>query len=185
MGGTDDPSNLVHLTVEEHAQAHQELFEKYGRWQDELAYKGLLGIIGKEQIIIERSRRAGYTNKGKLIGDKNPFYGKNHTLESRKKMGKSRPGIKNPMYGRKHSDETKSKMSKLATGRKLSDETKSKMSKSRLGIPKSPETKSKMSKSQLGKKSKSHHYVSCVSCHSMITIQNFNRHVFSCYSIPL
>ena len=29
-GGTDDPSNLVQLTVEEHAQAHKELFEKYG-----------------------------------------------------------------------------------------------------------------------------------------------------------
>ena len=30
MGGTDDPSNLIELSVEEHAEAHKVLFEKYG-----------------------------------------------------------------------------------------------------------------------------------------------------------
>ena len=29
MGGTNDPSNLVELTVEEHAEAHRVLWEKY------------------------------------------------------------------------------------------------------------------------------------------------------------
>ena len=27
MGGTDDPSNLIELTIEEHAEAHRKLFE--------------------------------------------------------------------------------------------------------------------------------------------------------------
>ena len=40
-GGTDDPSNIVELTVEEHAEAHRKLYEKYGRWQDLSAWKGL------------------------------------------------------------------------------------------------------------------------------------------------
>lgn len=40
-GGTDDPSNLVELTVEEHAEAHRKLYEQYGRWQDKLAWMGL------------------------------------------------------------------------------------------------------------------------------------------------
>ena len=31
MGGSDDPSNIVLLTVEEHAEAHRLLFEKYGK----------------------------------------------------------------------------------------------------------------------------------------------------------
>ena len=30
MGGTDDESNLILLTVEEHAKAHKDLYEKYG-----------------------------------------------------------------------------------------------------------------------------------------------------------
>lgn len=50
-GGTDDPSNLIELTVEEHAEAHRILWETHGRWQDRLAWKGLAGMITKEEII--------------------------------------------------------------------------------------------------------------------------------------
>lgn len=65
MGGSDDPSNLVRLTVEEHAQAHKELWEKYGLKQDYLAWKGLYGEIGKEKIILERCKIGGYKSKGR------------------------------------------------------------------------------------------------------------------------
>lgn len=41
-GGTDDPSNLVLLTIEDHAIAHKVLYGLYGRWQDKLAYEGLM-----------------------------------------------------------------------------------------------------------------------------------------------
>ena len=30
MGGTDDPSNLTQLTIEEHAEAHRILYEEHG-----------------------------------------------------------------------------------------------------------------------------------------------------------
>ena len=45
MGGSDDPSNLVELTVEEHAEAHRVLWEQYGNWQDNVAWKALSGQI--------------------------------------------------------------------------------------------------------------------------------------------
>jgi len=41
MGGTDDPSNLVELTIEQHAEAHRKLYEHYGNWQDYVAWQGL------------------------------------------------------------------------------------------------------------------------------------------------
>jgi hypothetical protein len=59
MGGTDDPSNLIELTVEEHAEAHRLLWEQYGRKEDELAWKGLAGIIGKEELLHELFVMAG------------------------------------------------------------------------------------------------------------------------------
>lgn len=65
-GGTDDPSNLIELTVEEHAQAHLELFLSEGRWQDEIAYKALSGLIDKEEIV-----RKIQHNVGKINGAKN------------------------------------------------------------------------------------------------------------------
>ena len=49
-GGTDDPSNLVYLTIEEHANAHRLLYEQYNRQEDYLAWKGLAGVIGKDEM---------------------------------------------------------------------------------------------------------------------------------------
>lgn len=53
MGGTDDPSNLIELTIDEHAEAHRLLYEQYGKWEDYYAWQGLSGQIGKEDLIIE------------------------------------------------------------------------------------------------------------------------------------
>lgn len=50
-GGTDDPSNIIFLTVEQHAEAHRLLFEQYGRWQDKLAWQMLSGMLGNEDAI--------------------------------------------------------------------------------------------------------------------------------------
>ncbi len=41
MGGTDDPSNLVELTIEQHAQAHLDLYETNGDPRDLLASQSL------------------------------------------------------------------------------------------------------------------------------------------------
>lgn len=43
MGGSDDPSNLIELTVEEHSQAHLRLYEQYGKTEDLCAYYMLSG----------------------------------------------------------------------------------------------------------------------------------------------
>tara|TARA_B100002019_G_scaffold257594_1_gene241791 strand:- start:16516 stop:16926 length:411 start_codon:yes stop_codon:yes gene_type:complete len=81
MGGSDDPDNLVTLSVKEHAIAHARLYLKYGNEKDYLAYKGLRKQIGKEQIFIETSRIGGLNNKGKL-----------KTKEHRAKISESNKG---------------------------------------------------------------------------------------------
>lgn len=58
-GGTDDPSNLIELTVTEHANAHLTLYEQLGDEKDLLAYKCLMGYLTKEEIIEERIRLGG------------------------------------------------------------------------------------------------------------------------------
>ena len=59
MGGTDDPSNLVELTIEEHADAHKKLWEEHGRVQDWLAWQGLSGLMTKEEIVKMQLSAAG------------------------------------------------------------------------------------------------------------------------------
>jgi len=51
MGGSDDPSNIAMVTVEEHAKLHRELYEKHGHWEDRLAWLGLSKMITKQEII--------------------------------------------------------------------------------------------------------------------------------------
>ena len=72
MGGTNDPENLVKLTVEEHAEAHKKLFEEHGCWQDYLAWQGLAGLISKEDLVKQIQSEAA---KAKLEKYGNPFSG--------------------------------------------------------------------------------------------------------------
>lgn len=39
LGGTDDPSNIVEVSIEQHAALHKQLWEDLGHWEDELAMK--------------------------------------------------------------------------------------------------------------------------------------------------
>ena len=91
MGGTDDPSNLIELTPEEHAEAHRLLYEEHGNWQDYVAWQGLAKLAEKKDYIKLMLQEAGKkglsrrssTNKGKKYnisasktfdhkGEKNP-----------------------------------------------------------------------------------------------------------------
>ena len=84
LGGTDEPDNLIELTVEEHAEAHRKLYEQHGNWQDKVAWQGLAGLVGHDDIM----REMWNARKGK----KNPYYGKNHTPEIREKISKACKG---------------------------------------------------------------------------------------------
>jgi hypothetical protein len=68
MGGSDDPSNLIELTVEEHANAHKELYEKYGRWQDHVAWKALSGQSTAVEASHEAARLGGLKGLAHLKG---------------------------------------------------------------------------------------------------------------------
>lgn len=58
LGGTDEPSNLIKLTPNQHAEAHRKLWKKYGRWQDYCAWQGLAKLSkGKEHYKLLMTQR--------------------------------------------------------------------------------------------------------------------------------
>jgi len=146
LGGTDDPSNLVYLTISGHAAVHLWMHEEYGRWQDQLAYLGLSKMIGKEEITRiaqsksgkdnlgrkhseETKRKISAAQKGKKISEETleKMRGRKQSFETRKKISDAQKGEKHHNYGKKASDETKLKMSLSQKGRKHSEETKRKI----------------------------------------------------------
>ena len=98
IGGKNDPSNLIELTIPEHAEAHRKLYEEHGRWQDRIAWKTLSGSIN----FAEATRQAqSMANIGKKTGRRleatienaikgtEAWTGSHHTKESKKIMSKS------------------------------------------------------------------------------------------------
>lgn len=158
MGGTDDPSNLIELTVEEHAEEHRKLYEEYGKWQDYIAWKGLEGRIGKEEIEKLIHIQNGLSRRGipqspehiekrisKIRGEGNGMYGRSGQLNPM--WGKR--GELSPHYGKKHSEETNKKKRDALIGLSYEDlhgQEKALEIKSKLSKPKSEEHKKKLSK---------------------------------------
>ena len=108
-GGTDDPSNLIELTIEQHADAHRKLYEEYGRQEDYLAWKGLAGLIGKEEMLKVKCS-LNSSRPGKL----NTFYGMKHTEETKRKISEKNKGH-SYNKGIPKSEEHKLKISKRRT----------------------------------------------------------------------
>lgn len=51
-GGTDDPSNIIELTIKEHAEAHRKLYKQHGRYEDKVAWHMLSGQITAQEARI-------------------------------------------------------------------------------------------------------------------------------------
>jgi|688.fasta_scaffold00037_201 hypothetical protein len=102
MGGTNDPSNLIELSVEEHAEAHKKLWEENGNWQDLIAWKSLSGQISGDDLRREITRLT--------------WLGRNHSPESIEKIKKARSK-------QITTEETRKKMSLARKGKKLNWET--------------------------------------------------------------
>lgn len=94
MGGSDDPSNLIELTVEEHAEAHRKLWEEHGSEYDKIAWLSLTNQIENAEA---RILAVIEWNKNKIISNET----KEKISESMKKY------YSDPQNRKKVSDATK------------------------------------------------------------------------------
>lgn len=195
-------SNLYNLRHGRHNSDHlQKAWDKYGEDQFEMLIIEEVpageDILAREQYWIDllksSEREFGYNmsptagttagfqwseaSKEKIRGEGHPFYGKQHSDESRKKMSETLKGLRagesHPLFGKKHSDASRKKMSETKKGmfvgeknpfygKQHSEETKAKISQSRKGQTvgeqhpmygkhHSDESKEKMRQAKLGR----------------------------------
>lgn len=143
MGGKDDASNLIEVSVEEHSEIHRKLFEKHGRWQDFVAYRALSGQITHYEATIEAIKR---TQTGRIRTEKEienlrqKRLGKKHSEETKRKIS-----ISNKNNNRLITDDHKKILSETHRGKTLSSSHKEILRSTHLGKPKSKEQRFKMS----------------------------------------
>ena len=82
MGGTDDPSNLIEVSVEQHAELHFALYLEHGKLEDYLAAKSLANYLDED------TQYAKAVLGGKTSSNK----GVERTEEWRQKASKSNRG---------------------------------------------------------------------------------------------
>lgn len=87
MGGTDDPENLIEVTVEEHAELHRRLWMAFGKEEDRIAWHGLSGQISIHEAHCQALSESAKGNQWRK--------GKTFTQESRDKISSSLMGNTN------------------------------------------------------------------------------------------
>jgi hypothetical protein len=114
MGGSDDPENLIELTVEEHAKAHLSLYEKHGKKEDLCAYYMLSGNIEKYRKVYAKLGGDACQKKRRQQGfvGAELFYGRKVSEQER---------LKNSSNGGKIQGPINSQNGHMKTIQKLSD----------------------------------------------------------------
>ncbi len=133
LGGSDDPSNLVTLSGEEHLKVHILLpYFTEGTERDSMIYAWNMmsnrngGLVNYKEYAVLKEEHSRLHSK-RMSGENHPMYGKTHTDETkrkikdfkltdeqRRKISENREytyGEDNPRYGTTHSEETKRKIS--------------------------------------------------------------------------
>lgn len=129
MGGTDNPNNIVEVSVLKHAKLHEQLYNEFHMWQDYVAWQGLLKNIDNQTIIKMKQSLGGQLGGKKRKGSK-------FSLEHKEKLSKAKLGMTSNMKGKKHTPETIIKMSKPKTESHAAN-----ISKSKKGVTRTPEQK--------------------------------------------
>lgn len=169
--------NLVLVKYRVHFLLHMLLAKHYRKNQSKLFSKAVYPLIRMKSNVKNQystvecrfTSRTFQTIKEfsieALSGENNPFYGKTHSEEARKRISKGRKGTKMPDSAKlaisdavrdrwKNDAEFKARMIDMFKNRIVSQETKDKLSKINTGRKLSEETKEKISRSKLGKKMK-------------------------------
>jgi hypothetical protein len=172
LGGTNKKENLVALTAREHFICHwlltKMVVDQNSKWKMINALGFMIWSENENQQrykinsrLYEQLRKKHSEHKSwAQYGERNGFYGKQHSLETKQIMSekakgripwnKGKPFKGAGMTGKNHSEKTKQRLSEIKKHFKHNEESKKKTSDALKGITRSDDTKKKMSEAKKG-----------------------------------
>jgi group I intron endonuclease len=89
------------------------------RCSEETREKHRNAMLGKKHTIESKKKMSDSAkNRRKLFGEENPFYGKHHSEETRKKISIKKSGANNHFFGKHFTEEHREKIGKANRGKK-------------------------------------------------------------------
>lgn len=166
MGGTNELTNLIRLTGQEHFNAHYLLWKAYPSVPSLALAAHRVSHIGGIEIDADTynalrqdhakaisAKLTGFVHSAETIrkfklaksGKNNPSYGRAVSDSTRQLHSTNSAGSNNGMFGKKHTREVCDNLSKLHSGKTLSEDHKSKLKASHVsGLHHTIITKNKM-----------------------------------------
>jgi len=151
MGGSDDPSNLVELTAEEHYVAHQLLVKMYPN-NHLILYAARMMTIDNKVTGVSRTKNKlyGWLKRRVSVARRSHVpWNKGKKMPPRSEETRSKLSLAGKK--RTQTEETKRKIAAARTGKKHTEDTRARLSAAKLGITRSQETKDKISLATRGK----------------------------------
>jgi len=133
MGGTDDPTNLIDLTIPEHAEAHRILWETYGKIEDKWAWCGLAGLTDEAESA-RRELLASPEVRARISASQKRRFANMDPAKNQERIEKLKRHYDDPANrqragaanrGRKFTDAHREKLRQICLGRPQTDLQKS------------------------------------------------------------
>ena len=130
LGGSDAKDNCIIITAREHFLLHKLLSKMFivkSKAHIKMLHAfNMMFVTNHLQNRLYNSREHDKIRSAIMmhsVGENHPSYGKEQTIEHRRKNSEANMGNKNHFYGKTHSDENRTMWSEMYTGTKQSEET--------------------------------------------------------------
>jgi len=165
LNGSNKRDNVVCLSAEDHFLCHKLLVKFTTGVDNQKMWSALWRMMNKQS----RSQQREYTftekdyeearikhsiaQSKRMSKENNPFFGKNHSEETKKKMSEAKKGKSyEEIFGDEYASVMREKRKNETTGKKRSDSTKEKIRQNKLGKSRDPELMKRIGEKLKGRK---------------------------------
>lgn len=152
LGGSNKKENIVYLSAKDHFLCHkllvnftagndnQKMWNALWRMMNKQSYSQQRDYTFTEEEYEEARINHSKIQSQRMSGKNNPFYGKKHTDDTKKKMSKNKKGKSyEEIFGDEYASIMREKRRIETTGKKRSASTKEKIRQNKLGKLRDPE----------------------------------------------